>query len=132
MKHDLWCVKCENKIIENLDTRLCATCGHLARKAERLALVEKKKPKRIKPRSEKRAAEDKIYSVVRAEYLAIHSYCEIKLIGCVGMSTQIHHVTMSALDRTNNDTFKAACWRCHHVLETKLSAEVRRKKGLLV
>jgi hypothetical protein len=126
------CVNCDCKVVENEDTGLCSSCGIANRKADRLALVEKKKPKGIKPRSHKRIAEDKVYSVVRAEYLEKHPYCEVKLLGCVGMATEIHHTDMSALERVNPNTFKASCWRCHRELETKLSAEVRREKGLLV
>jgi len=101
-------------------------------KAERKALEPPKKRKAIKPVSKKKAAQIVEYSPKRAEYLEKHPYCEIKLIGCVGMATQLHHVTTSANDFTNMETVKAACWRCHFQVESVLSAAERRKKGLLV
>jgi len=128
---DRVCRGCDSPKIENYETMLCASCSHSIRKAEKKALAEPKKRKRIKPVGEKKAAEIVIYKPKRLGYLEEHPYCEIKLIGCIGIATQLHHVTTSAKDFTNMDTVKAACWRCHFQVESVLSAAVRRKLGLL-
>ncbi len=86
------CVRCGESPKENPDTGLCATCGHLARKAERLALVEKKKPARIKPRSEKRSAQEAIYNAEVKEW-KIGKVCLVRVDGQVvcGVDCQENH-----------------------------------------
>lgn len=53
--------------------------------------AEKKKPKKIKPLSEKRAKENKVYLELRKDFLLAKPYCEIRLPGCTNLSTDVHH-----------------------------------------
>lgn len=92
----------------------------------------KKAKKRIPKTSAKRKAQLVIYRPLRKRYLLDHPKCEIKLIGCTGKSTQIHHTSMSDLDFLNTKTWKATCDGCHDQTERVLSAVARRAKGLLI
>lgn len=86
---------------------------------------QNKKPKPIKPISEKRKEENKEYKISRLKYLLSHPKCEASLIVCTGYSTEIHHsegrVGTNFLDSTK---FLAVCHECHmwielHPLEAK-------------
>lgn len=120
------------------NTEYCASHNALIRKRNRSKGKEKKiytlkkSEKKISPVSKKKAKVIKLYTVIRSEFLNNHPSCEIMLIGCLGVSTEIHHVSMSHIDFTNPATFKSTCRHCHVIVETVLSAADRRKKGLLV
>lgn len=95
-----------------------------------------RKPKKaVKPlnkTSAKRKGKLKEYTPLRKQYLLDHPECEIKLIGCTGKATQIHHCSTSDLDFLNTKTWKSADDYCHDQVERVLSASVRREKGLLI
>lgn len=80
--------------------------------------VEKKKPTKIKPLSDKRSKQNKVYLTVRKVYLENHPECEIKLDGCTGLSTEIHH-TKKRTGELLCDVryFKATCRNCHTIVE---------------
>jgi len=92
----------------------------------------KKEKKPIPKTSAKRKEKLKAYTPLRKQYLLDHPNCEIKLIGCTGKATQIHHCSTSDLDFLNTKTWKAADDWCHGQVERVLSADVRRAKGLLI
>jgi hypothetical protein len=121
---------CENRV-ENPDTMLCATHGHTMRRAAKDALkVKVVKP--IKKVSVKMAKQLQDYSVQRRQYLAVHTECEVRLApDCDGDSCEIHHSAKRGANLLNIDTFVATCRPCHVFIETKVSAEERRDKGLL-
>lgn len=107
-----------------------ATCNFQRRKAERNSLKEKNKY--VIPKvTAKRKEENKAYTPLRKKYLEDHPYCEIRLIGCTGKATQIHHCSTSHKDFLNTKTWKAADDHCHGIVERVLSASERRKLGLL-
>lgn len=106
-----------------------ASCNHAQRKAER---VKPKKHTPIKRVSDKRKTENKQYSELRKQYLYDHPTCEIRLIGCTGKATEIHHCSTSHKDFLNTKTWKAVCAHCHNMIERVLSANDRRNKGLLI
>lgn len=127
----LLCTNCETRPIENQDTGLCATCGHLFRKQER----DSKKVKVITPIrkvSAKHAKELVDYSVQRRQYLAGHTECEARVSpNCDGDSCEVHHSAKRGANLLNVDTFVATCRPCHRYIEDVMSAEERREKGLL-
>lgn len=126
------CLSCHSPKTEGTTDR-CASCNLAIRRAEREAMKPKKVQHTIRKRSVKEADRMKEYNKVRAEYLATHQQCEIRLLGCVGMATEIHHAAKRIGDNlTNTEHLLATCWRCHRTTETVLSAKERRDKKLLV
>jgi len=70
---------------------------------------------RIKPRSKKRAAQEREYAKVRVEYLESHPECEV----CGWFhSFQIHH-KKGRIGELLTDTkyFLAVCYTCHQKIE---------------
>lgn len=128
----LECVQCGNTPVENPDTQLCASCGAAARKqAKRAAQVKVVKP--IRKVSAKMAKDLQDYGVLRRKHLAEHPECEVNLPGvCDGQSNQVHHCAKRGVNLLQADTFKAVCQSCHTYIETKMSAEERRERGLLI
>ena len=109
-----------------------ATCNFQRRKAERNAL-KKKKVYTIPKVTAKRREENKAYTPLRKKYLEDHPDCQVKLLGiCTLKALEIHHVSTSHKDFLNIKTWKSSCKECHRHLETVLSAEVRKEKGLLL
>ena len=77
---------------------------------------EKKKRVPIRKLSLKRIAEEKVYKVVRAEYLAEHPKCEVR--GCGNKSVEVHHKSGRVGDLlTDKRYFLAVCRGCHQKIE---------------
>ncbi len=113
------------------NTLFCATHNFENRKAERDA----KKVKVIKPPNKvsfNKAKELTIYPKLRKQFLLHKMACEVKLQGCTVSATDVHHCSTSAKDFLNTDTWTAVCRFCHFQIETEMSAELRREKGLLI
>jgi hypothetical protein len=91
------------------------------------------KPKSISPVSKKRQAEMDEYTKKRIAFLALKPHCEAKLVGCMGTSTDVHHL-YSGKDRDEYylqmNTWKAVCRSCHNFIHDKLSAEEAIELGL--
>ena len=121
---------CENRV-ENPDTMLCASCGHAMRKAaRRAAMVQVVQP--IRKVSKKLARELQDYSVLRKIHLQEYPECQVRIENiCDGQATTIHHEAKRGINLLNAETFRSACGPCHIYLETVMSAEERREKGLL-
>ena len=127
------CIECGSLVIENEALRLCASCSHARRKAEKDEL--KKVGKRRKPIvkvSEKMKGKLKTYRELRKEYLSKHQYCFANLPGCSKKATQCHHLGGRGTKLNASDTFMAVCFNCHRILHDKLSATERREKGLMI
>jgi hypothetical protein len=121
------CIDCGGTPIEAFGR--CASCNSLQRKLER----ESKKVKVVKPVkkvSEKRADELLQYPRLKKQYLEFKMHCEIRLEGCTGSSTQIHHVSKDAKNFLNTDTWLGCCPSCHTKCEA-LPAKQRRSLGFL-
>ena len=127
------CIECGSLVIENEALRLCASCSHARRKAEKDEL--KKVGKRRKPIvkvSEKKQEKLKPYAVLRRNYLKENPVCELHLQGCTGNSEEIHHISKDESNFLNIKTWKATCRPCHDRCERILSAVKRRELGLLI
>jgi len=72
------------------------------------------KPKSISPVSAKRRVEMDEYSKKRLAFLALHTSCQAKLVGCTGVSTDVHHKAGRVGDNyINMNTWLAVCRSCH-------------------
>ena len=80
---------------------------------------ESQKPKltpsssKLKQKSDKQKAIDKAYSLMRKEYLTKHPMCQIKLPGCTGQATDIHHTEYRGIKTLAQATWLAVCRTCH-------------------
>ena len=76
------------------------------------------KPKSISPVSKKRREEMDEYSKKRLAFLALHTICQGKLVGCTGKSTDVHHKAGRVGDNyLNMTTWLAVCRSCHTWIE---------------
>lgn len=124
-----YCPSCgTNKVERN---GWCASCNHERRREERNA-AKVKVITPVKKVSAKQAKNLQDYSIQRRQYLAGHTECEARVSpNCDGDSCEVHHSAKRGANLLNVDTFVATCRPCHDYIETKMSAEERREKGLL-
>jgi len=126
------CRVCGGRPVENHCIGLCASCAHAQRKAERQA-SKVKVVTPVRKVSKKMAKDLQDYGILRLQYLQMHPACEVRLPGiCDGQATTVHHCAKRGVNLLRADTFKSACMSCHEYIETKMSAEERREKGLLI
>lgn len=121
-KHEVKKVKCGNPTCEkefykftSFD-RFCPYHRYEVRKKNIMQQTANKRAiKPIKQISDKRAAQNKLYRPLRAEYLLLHPICEVK--GCNFKSRDIHH-KFDGADRQKYfldvDTWMAVCRVCHN------------------
>jgi len=77
------------------------------------------KPKSISPVSEKRRGEMDEYARLRDVFLVAKPRCEAKLVGCTGVSSDVHHSKGRVGDNyLNIGTWVALCRSCHSYVET--------------
>lgn len=87
----------------------------------------------VKKVSKKMLKDIQDYGVLRRKYLAEHEECEVRIEGvCDGQATTVHHCAKRGVNLLKPDTFKSACMPCHVFIETVMSAEERRERGLLI
>lgn len=122
--------QCEN--YREGTTLYCASHNLHLRKMEKELLKPTKITKRIRKVSDKKQEKLKPYAILRRQYLNENPVCEANLIGCEGNSVEIHHCHSDEAYFLKVHTWKAVCRFCHSQIETKLSAFVRRKMGLLI
>jgi len=76
------------------------------------------KPKSISPVSKKRRGEMDEYARLRDAFLTAKPRCEAKLVGCTGVSTEIHHKAGRVGDKyLRIGTWLAVCRNCHTWIE---------------
>jgi hypothetical protein len=76
------------------------------------------KPKSISPVSKKRRGEMDEYSRLRDAFLTAKPRCEAKLVGCTGVSTDVHHSKGRVGDNyLNIGTWVSLCRSCHKFVE---------------
>ena len=77
------------------------------------------KPKSISPVSKKRQGEMDKYSLLRDAFITAKPRCEAKLVGCTGLSSDVHHSKGRVGDNyLNIGTWIALCRSCHSYVET--------------
>ena len=111
-------------------TNYCATHGAYLRKLAK-DITKPKKVHTLAKESKKMKEEHKTYSQLRKEHLLKHPECRVKLVGCTGKATQVHHISGRGKKLNREDTFMSCCHNCHFLLHNKLSAPERRQKGYL-
>jgi len=104
------CIKCGNKVIENYEEMLCATCNRKKRVSPQTQL----KRKRISPVSVKRKKKLEEYVHIRNKFLEENPICE----RCGDLAIDVHH-TKGRLGTNLTDTqyFKSVCRTCHTYIE---------------
>lgn len=124
----------------------CATHNRIVRKQltdsrkqadKRKMLLSKPKKIYAKPNkvSDKRKVLNEEYSVLREQFLKDNPDCQIKLIGCDGVSTDVHHKasgTNKVANLNNVKTWLSVCRHCHHKIHVTFSAMEAREKGLKI
>jgi len=123
----LLCNVCGSNKVENSELGLCATHNKERRDKENVKLKIVKPVKKV---TEKRADELTHYPKLKKDYLLHKMVCEMKFDGCTVTSTDIHHVSKSADNFLNTNTWVGCCRNCHDSCE-KLPAEERRRLGYL-
>ena len=85
---------------------------------------EKKKPARIKPRSSKRAQQEREYTALAKVYL----YENKKCVPCGGVSVQVHHKKGRIGDLILDvEYFLPVCATCHDFIER--NPKVAKERG---
>lgn len=103
----------------------CAACGeqktiwknHAGEKYCKDCWYKKEPIKSPKPKSDKKAALDGIYSKLRKEYLTLYPYCQARLDGCTANSTDIHHMKGRGVFYLDKNTWLSVCRTCHEWIE---------------
>jgi hypothetical protein len=87
-----------------------------AKKAAASQGAKKASGKKIKKVSKKRAAELREYKPIRRKFLADNPICGLKLPGCTGHASEVHHQAGREGKRLLDITdFIGACHNCHRI-----------------
>lgn len=90
----------------------------------------KKVPQPIAKKSEKLKDETKLYKPLAKEFLSRpeNQDCKIKMEGCTGKATQVHHSAgRSGKQLLNVEDFVPSCTNCNVIAVEKNDAEAREK-----
>lgn len=79
--------------------------------------LPKKISKPIKAKSDKQAALDQLYSVMRKDFLSLHPSCQARLQGCTLQSTDVHHKKGRGEYYLDKTTWLSVCRSCHTWIE---------------
>jgi hypothetical protein len=95
--------------------RYCKYCWSCHKSKDKDTQKPKTSPSssKLKQKSDKQKAIDKAYTLMRKEYLNKHPMCEIKLPGCTGHATDIHHTEYRGINTLAQATWLAVCRGCH-------------------
>lgn len=77
----------------------------------------KKNNVKLKKKSKKLGRNERIYSVLRKDYLLDHPVCECGQPRCTGEATQIHHKKGRGRWLNFVEFFLAVCFSCHEWIE---------------
>jgi hypothetical protein len=115
----------------------CSQCPHVGplwkSRPPLCANCARKHQKPVNKISEKRVVKNKKYKEENVKFLKANPLCQLKLLGCTELSTEVHHLYSGRnrdkyyLDTT---TWKASCSSCHHYLHDVLSAKQAEDLGL--
>lgn len=77
-------------------------------------VIRKNRTTQIKPRSTKRAKQEREYAKLAKELLANKLYCEAKLQGCMIVASECHHIEgRQGKLLTDPKNLMAICRHCH-------------------
>jgi hypothetical protein len=96
--------------------KYCKNCWSKNSTVKSLEL--KSKPlKSIKSKADKKDVLDKLYSVMRKDFLSLHPGCQARLQGCTLQSTDVHHKKGRGLYYLDKTTWLSVCRSCHTWIE---------------
>lgn len=103
----------------------CASCGnlktiwknYLGQKYCKDCWYKKEPLKAVKPKSEKKAVLDVLYSKLRKDFLISHPYCQARLQSCSANATDIHHMKGRGAFYLDKTTWLSVCRSCHSWIE---------------
>ncbi len=98
----------------------------VASKPRKVIKPIKVKPYKLRKRTRKGNAADRIYSVLRKDFLLDHPVCEAGCPGCKGVATEVHHKRGRGVWQNVVEYFLAVCHHCHSWIETH-PAEAKAK-----
>ena len=79
--------------------------------------LPKKVLKPIKPKADKQDPLDKLYSIMRKDFLSLHPGCQARLKDCTLQSTDVHHKKGRGLHYLDKLTWLSVCRSCHTWIE---------------
>lgn len=82
--------------------------------------LPKKLPKAIKPKSDKKAAQDQLYTILRNKYFQDdnNKACKARLQECTLISCDVHHTKGRGEYQNDVSTWIPLCRSCHNYIET--------------
>lgn len=110
------CDSCETQQViwkNHNGNRYCKQCWL----KDNSAPLPKKLPKAIKPKADKQDPLDKLYSIMRKDFLSLHSGCQARVSGCTLQSTDVHHKKGRGLYYLDKTTWLSVCRSCHVWIE---------------
>jgi hypothetical protein len=103
----------EQLIWKNHDgNKYCRKCW-----LDKTFVLPKKYLKPIKPKADKQDPLDKLYSIMRKDFLSLHPGCQARLQGCSLQSTDVHHKKGRGLHYLDKTTWLSVCRSCHTWIE---------------
>ena len=103
----------EQLIWKNQDgNKYCRKCW-----LDKTFVLPKKYLKPIKPKADKQDPLDKLYSIMRKDFLSLHPGCQARLQGCSLQSTDVHHKKGRGLHYLDKTTWLSVCRSCHTWIE---------------
>ena len=79
--------------------------------------LPKKLSQPIKPKADKKAPLDALYSIMRKDFLSLHSGCQARLQDCTLQSTDVHHKKGRGEFYLDKTTWLSVCRSCHTWIE---------------
>jgi hypothetical protein len=117
-------IQAKKKICDSCETEQVIWKNHNGNKyckqcwlKENSTPLPKKSPKPIKPKADKQDPLDKLYSIMRKDFLSLHPGCQARLQGCSLQSTDVHHKKGRGLHYLDKLTWLSVCRSCHTWIE---------------
>ena len=98
----------------HLGKKYCKTCWSCHNNTPK-PIVSKQKP--IPKISSKKAKLDKVYSVLREQFIKQHPVCQANLNGCTLSATDIHHTKGRGEYYLDSPNWITVCRACHNHIE---------------
>lgn len=96
---------------------LCAQCYKIKFYKPLRRSPIKRKPFFIKPVADKRKKQLGKYRIIRKDFLITHPICEVHLVGCTIIATEVHHSGGKENELLLDvSKFKATCRHCHDII----------------
>ena len=120
-------IQVKKKICDSCDTEQIIWKNHNGNKycrqcwlKEHSSPLPKKLPKVIKPKSDKKAVQDQLYTILRNKYFQDdnNKACKARLTGCALVACDVHHTKGRGECQNDVSTWVSLCRSCHNYIET--------------